>query len=95
MAQEVSLSSDKDTYRRSSQSRLMCFVVTAIAKLATHHRELLPRARVSLGKVARSRISDMRDHLFMISLSRIFFQADDGSKYSTRVIKPSIAITNL
>lgn len=60
MAQEVSLSSDKDTYRRSSQSRLMCFVVTAIAKLATHHRELLPRARVSLGKVARSRISDMR-----------------------------------
>jgi len=52
MAQEVSLSSDKDTYRRSSQSRLMCFVVTAIAKLATHHRELLPRARVSLGKVS-------------------------------------------
>ncbi|CAI8617349.1 unnamed protein product [Vicia faba] len=60
MAQELSLSSDKDTYRRSSQSRLMCFVVTAIAKLATYHRELLPRARVALGKVARSRISDMR-----------------------------------
>ncbi|XP_061352833.1 uncharacterized protein LOC133297681 [Gastrolobium bilobum] len=60
MTQEVSLSSDKDTYRRSSQSRLLCFVVTAIAKLATHHRELLPRARVSLGKVARSRISDVR-----------------------------------
>ncbi|XP_027346670.1 AP-5 complex subunit zeta-1 isoform X2 [Abrus precatorius] len=60
MTQDVSLSSDKDTYRRSSQSRLLCFVVTAIAKLATHHRELLPRARVSLGKVARSRISDAR-----------------------------------
>lgn len=52
MAQEVSLSSDMETYRRSSQSRLLCFVVTAIAKLATHHRELLPRARVSLGKVS-------------------------------------------
>jgi len=51
MTQEVSLGSDKDTYRRSSQSRLLCFVVTAIAKLATHHRELIPRARVSLGKV--------------------------------------------
>ncbi|XP_057451598.1 uncharacterized protein LOC130743388 [Lotus japonicus] len=60
MTQEVFLSSDKDTYRRSSQSRLLCFVVTAIAKLATHHRELLPRARVALGKVARSRISDIR-----------------------------------
>lgn len=48
MTQEVS---DEDTYRRSSQSRLLCFVVTAIAKLATYHRELLPRARVSLGKV--------------------------------------------
>ncbi|RDX58358.1 AP-5 complex subunit zeta-1 [Mucuna pruriens] len=60
MTQEVPLGSDKDTYRRSSQSRLLCFVVTAIAKLATHHRELLPRARVSLGKVARSRISDAR-----------------------------------
>ncbi|XP_027910206.1 AP-5 complex subunit zeta-1 isoform X2 [Vigna unguiculata] len=60
MTQEVSLGHDKDTYRRSSQSRLLCFVVTAIAKLATHHRELIPRARVSLGKVARSRISDAR-----------------------------------
>ncbi|KAL8239226.1 hypothetical protein R6Q59_015793 [Mikania micrantha] len=48
------------TVRRSSQSRLLCFVVTAIAKIATHHRELLPRARVSLGKVAHSRISDAR-----------------------------------
>nr|GFB97520.1 AP-5 complex subunit zeta-1 [Tanacetum cinerariifolium] len=41
-------------------SRLLYFVVTAIAKIATHHRELLPRARVSLGKVAHSRISDTR-----------------------------------
>ncbi|XP_031377198.1 AP-5 complex subunit zeta-1 isoform X2 [Punica granatum] len=49
-----------ETSRCSSQSRLLCFVVTAIAKLATVHRELLPRARVSLGKVARSRISDVR-----------------------------------
>ncbi|KAJ4848498.1 hypothetical protein Tsubulata_003379 [Turnera subulata] len=47
-------------FRKTSQSRLLCFVVTAIAKLATYHRELLPRARVSLGKVARSRISDAR-----------------------------------
>ncbi|KAK2639560.1 hypothetical protein Ddye_027355 [Dipteronia dyeriana] len=52
--------SDSESYRKSSQSRLLCFVVTAIAKLATYHRELLPRARVSLGKVARSRISDVR-----------------------------------
>ncbi|KAL0855311.1 hypothetical protein Bca101_060464 [Brassica carinata] len=46
--------------RRTTQSRLLCFVVTAIAKLATYHRELLPRARVALGKVVRSRISDAR-----------------------------------
>ncbi|XP_073026443.1 uncharacterized protein [Primulina eburnea] len=45
-------------FKKSSQSRLLCFVVTAIAKLATFQRELLPRARVSLAKVARSRISD-------------------------------------
>lgn len=36
---------------KTGQSRLLCFVVTAIAKLATYHRELLPRARVSLAKV--------------------------------------------
>ncbi|KAK9074212.1 hypothetical protein SSX86_006809 [Deinandra increscens subsp. villosa] len=54
------LGSSSSTVRRSSQSRLLCFVVTAIAKIATHHRELLPRARVSLGKVAHSRISDAR-----------------------------------
>ncbi|KAG7582022.1 Armadillo-type fold [Arabidopsis suecica] len=46
--------------RRTTQSRLLCFVVTAIAKLATYHWELLPRARVALGKVVRSRISDAR-----------------------------------
>ncbi|CAL5341773.1 AP-5 complex subunit zeta-1 [Camellia sinensis] len=57
---ESALSSGSMTFRKSSQSRLLCFVVTAIAKLATHHRELLPRARVSLAKVARSRISDVR-----------------------------------
>lgn len=39
------------TVRKSSQSRLLCFVVTAIAKLATYHRELLPRTRVCLAKV--------------------------------------------
>ncbi|KAM4092504.1 hypothetical protein ACB094_06G044500 [Castanea mollissima] len=60
LRQESALSSDRETFRKSSQSRLLCFVITAIAKLATHHRELLPRARVSLGKVARSRISDGR-----------------------------------
>ncbi|CAK7338388.1 unnamed protein product [Dovyalis caffra] len=57
---ESALSSGGESSRKSSQSRLLCFVVTAIAKLATYHRELLPRARVSLGKVARSRISDVR-----------------------------------
>ncbi|XP_059664715.1 uncharacterized protein LOC132311042 isoform X2 [Cornus florida] len=57
---ESALSSGGSAFRKSSQSRLLCFVVTAIAKLATHHRELLPRARVSLAKVARSRISDVR-----------------------------------
>ncbi|CAD6342832.1 unnamed protein product [Miscanthus lutarioriparius] len=46
--------------RKSSQARLLCFVVTAIAKLATCHSELLPRAHVSLGKVARSPTSDRR-----------------------------------
>ncbi|CAH9075985.1 unnamed protein product [Cuscuta europaea] len=52
--------SDSSSYRKSSQSRLLCFVVTAIAKLATYHHELLLRARVSLAKVVRSRILDVR-----------------------------------
>lgn len=51
LRQEASVGSDSENYRKSSQSRLLCFVITAIAKLATYHRELLPRARVSLGKV--------------------------------------------
>ncbi|CAI9088473.1 OLC1v1022808C2 [Oldenlandia corymbosa var. corymbosa] len=58
--QESALGSSSSTIRKSLQSRLLCFVVTAIAKLATYHRDLVPRARVSLGKVARSRISDAR-----------------------------------
>ncbi|KAF3550607.1 hypothetical protein DY000_02004279 [Brassica cretica] len=49
-----------EAYDDPAKSRLLCFVVTAIAKLATYHRELLPRARVALGKVVRSRISDAR-----------------------------------
>ncbi|CAI9272412.1 unnamed protein product [Lactuca saligna] len=44
------LGSISSTVRRSLQSKLLCFVVTAIAKIATYHREVLPRARVSLGK---------------------------------------------
>lgn len=46
-----SLGTTSASSERASQSRLLCFVVTAIAKLATYHRELLPRARVSLAKV--------------------------------------------
>lgn len=49
---ESTLSSGSSASRKSLQSRLLCFVVTAIAKLATHHRDLLPRARVSLAKVS-------------------------------------------
>ncbi|KAJ8622099.1 hypothetical protein MRB53_030628 [Persea americana] len=60
LSQDPTSSSDGAPFRKSSQARLLCFVVTAIAKLATYHRELLPRARVSLAKVARSRFSDMR-----------------------------------
>ncbi|KAL3508521.1 hypothetical protein ACH5RR_027922 [Cinchona calisaya] len=58
--QESTFGSGSSTFRKSSVSRLLCFVVTAIAKLATYHRDLAPRARVSLAKVARSRISDAR-----------------------------------
>ncbi|KAL5978359.1 hypothetical protein ACLOJK_029476 [Asimina triloba] len=59
-SQESAHGADGTTFRKSSQARLLCFVVTAIAKLATCHRELLPRARVSLAKVAHSQSSDMR-----------------------------------
>lgn len=51
LRQEATVGSNSENYRKSSQSRLLCFVLTAIAKLATYHHELLPRARVSLGKV--------------------------------------------
>ncbi|KAJ8534462.1 hypothetical protein K7X08_016190 [Anisodus acutangulus] len=57
---ESALGSDATKFRKSSQSRLLCFIVTAIAKLATYHPDLFPRARVSLTKVARSQISDAR-----------------------------------
>ncbi|XP_047062146.1 uncharacterized protein LOC124669604 isoform X3 [Lolium rigidum] len=60
LSQEPGFDSMGATSRKSSQARLLCFVVTAIAKLATCHNELLPRARVSLAKVARSRTLDRR-----------------------------------
>ncbi|KAA3452970.1 AP-5 complex subunit zeta-1-like [Gossypium australe] len=60
LRQEAAVDSNRKSFSKSSQSRLLCFVITAITKLATHHRELLPRARVALIKVARSRISDSR-----------------------------------
>lgn len=60
LGQESSVDSNDKTSRKFSQIRLLCFVVTAIAKLATCHAELLPRARVSLAKVARSRNLDRR-----------------------------------
>jgi AP-5 complex subunit zeta-1 len=51
LSQEPGFDSMGATSRKSSHARLLCFVVTAIAKLATCHNELLPRARVSLAKV--------------------------------------------
>ncbi|KAJ0966120.1 hypothetical protein J5N97_027258 [Dioscorea zingiberensis] len=60
LSMDASIDSTTAISRKSSQARLLCFVVTAIAKLATRHRELLPRARVSLAKVARSQNSDKR-----------------------------------
>uniref|UniRef100_A0A804MA32 ARM repeat superfamily protein n=1 Tax=Zea mays TaxID=4577 RepID=A0A804MA32_MAIZE len=50
LSQEPGSDSMGASSRKSSQARLLCFVVTAIAKLATCHSELLPRARVSLGR---------------------------------------------
>ncbi|KAG5546412.1 hypothetical protein RHGRI_018556 [Rhododendron griersonianum] len=64
---ESTLSSGSSASRKSLQSRLLCFVVTAIAKLATHHRDLLPRARVSLAKALP----------FTIFPSQISFQEDN------------------
>ncbi|PKA53525.1 hypothetical protein AXF42_Ash009021 [Apostasia shenzhenica] len=60
LSQESSLDSNAGSSRRSSQVRLLSFVITAIAKLATCHTELLPRARVALAKVARSQGTDSR-----------------------------------
>lgn len=54
LRQESTVGSRDEASKKSCQSRLLCFVVTAIAKLATFHRELLPRARVSLGKVSHT-----------------------------------------
>lgn len=51
LSQESDIEPNNVAFRKSSQARLLCFVVTAIAKLATCHNELLPRARVSLAKV--------------------------------------------
>lgn len=52
LRQETGYNTNNEAFKKTSQSRILCFVVTAIAKLATNHRELLPRARVSLGKVS-------------------------------------------
>ncbi|WOL03418.1 AP-5 complex subunit zeta-1 isoform X1 [Canna indica] len=60
LSQESDVDSNDAVSRKSSQARLLCFVVTSIAKLATCHSDLLPRARVSLAKVARSRNVDRR-----------------------------------
>ncbi|KAL0443410.1 UNVERIFIED_CONTAM: hypothetical protein Slati_2063700 [Sesamum latifolium] len=85
--------SGSSSFRKSSQSRLLCFVVTAIAKLATYHRELLPRARVSLAKVARSRISDARvwkraqDFLGLMSEPAICLSVLGPSNPSTEVMQ--------
>ncbi|CAM8955721.1 unnamed protein product [Rhodiola kirilowii] len=80
-------------FRKSSQSRLLCYVVTAISKLATFHNELLPRARVSLAKVARSRMSDVRvgqracDYLGLMSEPAICLSVL-GSSQSSQGEKP-------
>lgn len=63
MRQDSSDNSSGESFRKSSQSRLLCFVITAIAKLATYHRELLPRAQVSLGKVYFSAFSIISKNL--------------------------------
>ncbi|KAI5641686.1 hypothetical protein M9H77_00091 [Catharanthus roseus] len=91
--QESSLGSGSSTFRKSSQSRLLCFVVTAIAKLATYHSELVPRARVSLAKVARSRISDPRvwrrahDYLGLMNEPAVCLSVLGPSKPSSRCIE--------
>jgi hypothetical protein len=66
LSQDPGFDSMGATSRKSSQARLLCFVVTAIAKLATCHNELLPRARVSLAKV--SPLSFWHNKLIKISI---------------------------
>lgn len=91
--QESSPGSGSSTFKKSSQSRLLCFVVTAIAKLATYHSELVPRARVSLAKVARSRISDprvwkrARDYLGLMNEPAVCLSVLGPSKPSNRCIE--------
>ncbi|KAL7600949.1 hypothetical protein Lser_V15G23567 [Lactuca serriola] len=74
--------SSSSTVRRSSQSKLLCFVVTAIAKIATYHREVLPRARVSLGKDELLKIVGQKHPLYgilsslSIKCSYILFNKD-------------------
>lgn len=51
LSQESDVEPNNVASRKYSQARLLSFVVTSIAKLATCHKELLPRARVSLAKV--------------------------------------------
>ncbi|KAI3729263.1 hypothetical protein L6452_17916 [Arctium lappa] len=65
------LGSSSSTVRRSSQSRLLCFVLTEIAKIATRHRELLPWARVSLGKVG------LVSWIIRVSLTGVWKRARD------------------
>lgn len=60
LSQESGVESNGPNSIRSSQVRLLCFVITAIAKLATCHTELLPRAQVALAKAIRSRGIDKR-----------------------------------
>ncbi|KAL0917404.1 hypothetical protein M5K25_012462 [Dendrobium thyrsiflorum] len=60
LSHETGFESNGTNSRRSSQVRLLSFVITAVAKLATCHTELLPRAQVALAKVARSRGTDRR-----------------------------------
>ncbi|GAB2284660.1 hypothetical protein Dimus_019113 [Dionaea muscipula] len=99
LRQDSSLSSSSRASQKPSQSRLLCFVVTAIAKLATFHRELLPRARVSLGKVARSRLTDervwtrARDYLGLMNEPAICLSILGPSQHS-RLPKPNPGTVN-
>ncbi|PON34495.1 hypothetical protein PanWU01x14_343870 [Parasponia andersonii] len=53
LRKESAFGSFSQIFKSSSQSRFLCFVVIALAKLAKYHHELLP-------KIARSRISYAR-----------------------------------